>query len=72
TVSATFGGGMKVVYHCDGEGDFLPGSYTTESMELFEAGKESRSFRGDTLIGDDARAIRDGNIKELHVYLTQK
>jgi hypothetical protein len=41
-------------------------------MELFEAGKESRSFRGDTLIGDDARAIRDGKIKELHVYLTQK
>lgn len=72
TVSATFGGGMKVVYHCDGEGNFLPGSYTTESMELFEEGKESRSFRGDTLIGDDARAIRDGNIKELHVYLTQK
>ena len=72
TVSATFGGNMKVVYHCDGQGDFLPGNYTTESMDLNEEGKEMRSFRGDTLIGADAMAIRDGKIKELHVYLSRK
>ena len=63
---------MKVVYHCNGSGDFLPGNYTTESMDLYEEGKEMRSFRGDTLIGADAMAIRDGKIKELHVYLSRK
>jgi hypothetical protein len=72
TVSAIFGGNMKVVYHCDGQGDFLPGNYTTESMDLYEEGKEMRSFRGDTLIGADAMAIRDSKIKELHVYLSRK
>lgn len=68
-VSAKFGGHLMVHYHCDGDGDFLPGTYEVCSMELHEADGSVRTFQGDTLVGADAKHIRDGFGQQLDVYL---
>ncbi|MCR5639722.1 MAG: hypothetical protein K6G04_00055 [Lachnospiraceae bacterium] len=68
-ISAMFCGKTNVCYHLDQVADFYPGNYTITSMELTDAQGEKRSFQGDTLIGEDAMLLRNGQVNKLDVYL---
>ncbi|MCR4998527.1 MAG: hypothetical protein K6A05_01660 [Lachnospiraceae bacterium] len=68
-VGAKFGGRMMVYYHCEIKKDYLPGEYRISSMETEDMEGVRHSYCGDTLIGEDARSIRDGRVVRLDVFL---
>lgn len=63
-VEAAFLGGVRVRYHIPGRGSLIPGQYTVSGFEL-----DGEQHPGGALRGEDARAVRRGDVREIDVYI---
>ena len=62
-VEAVLLGHTRVCYHINGSGSLVPGNYRTERITA------DGTEYGECLCGDAARAVRDGKIGKMDVYL---
>lgn len=68
-IEATFLGGVKVVYHAAGLTELLPGKTVPVRWELADRGGGKRIVDGAALGDGDARAVRAGQIREIHITM---
>lgn len=64
TISATFLGKTKVVYHLKGLKELVPGNYTIEFCMI----DQSRKLSGEAILNECARTIRERKVNRIDVF----
>lgn len=68
-IEATFLGGVRVVYHAAGAVELLPGKTVPVRWELTGRDGGKRVTEGPALGDGDARAVRSGQVTEIHITM---
>lgn len=68
-VEAVFLGKIPVCYHLAEQKDYLPGNYEVTEIELICSNGERKKIEGGVLEEDLAKAVRDGEIERMEVWL---
>ncbi len=68
-VEATLCSKTRVIYALSGEGDFFPGQYETESMELYYEDGSVYRAAGEVLRGNVAQDVRNGKVSKIFITL---
>lgn len=68
-ITAMFLGQTQVCYSLDQQGDYIPGNYTVETMELQYFGGNKCKVMQSALVGKLARDVRDGKVEKLIVKI---
>ena len=66
-IEAMFLGSIRVIYHASGLAELIPGKTRPVRWELTDRDGEKRTVEGPALCGEDARAVRAGQITEISI-----